>query len=65
MIAMHGQALSGDALPKRLETLIAAVLEQPGTRLPGSRRLTARAETESINIPQHLYDQLQPKKRSR
>lgn len=59
MIAMHGEALSGGTLTKRLETLIAAVLEQPGARLPGSRRLTARAAAESINIPQHLYDQLQ------
>lgn len=58
MIAMHGEALSGGTLTKRLETLIAAVVEQPGTRLPGSRRLAARADAEFIKIPRTLHDEL-------
>jgi (2R)-3-sulfolactate dehydrogenase (NADP+) len=58
MIAMHGEALSGGTLAKRLETLITAVLEQTGTRLPGSRRRAARAATEFIEIPRTSYDEL-------
>ncbi len=58
MIAMQGEALSGGSLANRLETLIAAVLEQPGTRLPGSRRLAARADAELIKIPRSLYEKL-------
>ncbi len=58
LIALHGGTLSGGTLDRRLETLITAVLEQPGTRLPGSRRLTARAAAEFIEIPRTTYDEL-------
>ncbi|MEM9602633.1 MAG: Ldh family oxidoreductase [Pseudomonadota bacterium] len=42
------------------EQLFAAILEQPGTRLPGDRRRTARVRTqaEGIRIPAALHDQL-------
>ena len=40
------------------ETLFAAMLEQDGVRLPGQRRLKARAQTpsEGIQIPASLHD---------
>ena len=44
----------------RLETLIAAIEEQPGTRLPGARRfaLRERAEREDVTIPVPLYERI-------
>ena len=44
----------------RLEDLLAAIEEQPGTRLPGRRRYALReqAESEGVSIPQTLYRQL-------
>ena len=44
----------------RLETLIAAIEEQPGTRLPGARRfaLRERAEREGVTIPGPLYERI-------
>ena len=44
----------------RTETLLAAILDQPGTRLPGARRLEARerARRDGIAIPGSLYDDL-------
>ena len=44
----------------RLETLLGAVLDQPGTRLPGQRRLQNRAlvEQNGIKIPRKLYERL-------
>jgi (2R)-3-sulfolactate dehydrogenase (NADP+) len=57
LIAINGEALSGNTLATRLETLIAAVLEQPGTRLPGSRRFATRG-AKFINIPHAAYDEL-------
>lgn len=44
----------------RLETLLAAIEAQPGTRLPGKRRLDNRrkAAEEGVTIPDQLYDEL-------
>ena len=44
----------------RLETLIAAIEAQPGTRLPGARRfaLRERAEREGVTIPGPLYERI-------
>ncbi len=58
LLALNGDALSGGTLAARLETLIAAVLDQPGARLPGSRRLAGRADAASITLPRNLHDQL-------
>ena len=48
------------AFAQRLETLIGAILAQPGTRLPGARRLALRAASarDGLEIPASLYDEL-------
>lgn len=53
--------LGGPAFTDRLELLLAAVLRQPGTRLPGDRRLAARrkAEAEGIAVEPRLLSELQ------
>jgi (2R)-3-sulfolactate dehydrogenase (NADP+) len=54
-------ALSGRAIyDERIETLIAAMTEDPSVRLPGYRRyaLAARAAKEGIAIPAALHRQL-------
>lgn len=50
--------LSGGTYFARIEVLLQAVLEQPGTRLPGTRRLDTRQATEQngIEIPDELFD---------
>jgi len=60
LIAMAPGPLSGEAFESRLETLLAAILEQKNTRLPGDRRLGLRQEARKsgINIRDQLYDQL-------
>jgi len=42
------------------EKLFAAILDQPGTRLPGARRFVERQKTgkTGIEIPQGLYDEI-------
>lgn len=53
--------LSGGSYERRVEALLAAVLDQPGTRLPGERRLAnrERSDREGIEIPDDLYDWMQ------
>ena len=60
LVAIDPGVFSGDAFAQRLETLIGAILEQQGTRLPGARRLTLRAESarDGVMIPASLYDEL-------
>ena len=60
MIAIDPQPFSNGAFADRFEALIAAILEQPGTRLPGANRFDRRIEAKAkgIDIPQSLYDQL-------
>jgi len=50
--------LSGGTYSARIEVLLQAVLEQPGTRLPGTRRLDTRQATEQngIEVPDELFD---------
>ncbi|OBS10851.1 Ldh family oxidoreductase [Acidihalobacter prosperus] len=52
--------LGGESYPQRLERLIEAIVSQPGTRLPGERRLSARARhrAEGIELPDALYDEI-------
>ena len=61
LMAMDPKAFCGEAFAPRLETLIAAVLDQPGTRLPGGGRMERRenAKRDGIAVPVALYDQLQ------
>ncbi len=51
---------AGPAFAQRLETLLTAVLAQPGTRLPGERRLKLRAaaQKDGIKIPADLLADL-------
>jgi (2R)-3-sulfolactate dehydrogenase (NADP+) len=60
MIAIDPQPFSNGAFADRLEALLAAMLDQPGTRLPGAQRFIRRdaAERDGVNIPQTLYDEL-------
>jgi (2R)-3-sulfolactate dehydrogenase (NADP+) len=55
-------ALAGaDVFHERIETLVAAMLQDDGVRLPGARRLALmqKAEAEGIEVPAALLDQLE------
>lgn len=59
ILAIDPMRLSGNSgVLDHAEKLFAAVLEQPGTRLPAERRYQVRAENESngIEIPTALFD---------
>ena len=49
--------LSGGSYAERLEVLLSAVTDQPGTRLPGARRVRVRIESAAngIEIPDDLF----------
>ncbi len=58
-LVVDPDALAGrDVYHERIETLIAAMLDDPGVRLPGARRdtLLARARADGIEIPQALAE---------
>ncbi len=59
-IVMDPVRLGGPDFPARLETLLGAIVEQPGTRLPGDRRIGQRAgaQTDGITIPDALFADL-------
>jgi (2R)-3-sulfolactate dehydrogenase (NADP+) len=60
-LVIDPDALAGrDAYGERVETLVAAMLEDPGVRLPGVRReaLAATAAREGIEIAPALADEL-------
>lgn len=50
LIAIDANTLSGKTFAERLEVLISAILEQPGTRLPGSKRLKCRDTAETLGV---------------
>jgi (2R)-3-sulfolactate dehydrogenase (NADP+) len=60
LIALDPQRLSGGAYGSRMADMAAAVQGEEGTRLPGMRRLDLRrrAETEGIDLPAKLHDQI-------
>jgi (2R)-3-sulfolactate dehydrogenase (NADP+) len=60
LTASDPQPFSNGAFADRIEALLAAMLDQPGTRLPGAQRFTRRdaAARDGVNIPQALYDEL-------
>jgi (2R)-3-sulfolactate dehydrogenase (NADP+) len=61
-IVIDPEALAGrDRYHARVETLVAAMLDDPGVRLPGARRdaLAERARADGIEIPPVLADQLE------
>jgi (2R)-3-sulfolactate dehydrogenase (NADP+) len=61
ILAVDPGALAGqEAFLDRMETLAAAMLADPGTRLPGARRsrLAIAAAAEGLEVPEALLDQL-------
>ena len=60
LLALDPGPFSEGRFAARLEDLLAAIEAQPGTRLPGQRRLTLRerAERDGVAIPRALYLQL-------
>lgn len=59
LIAIDPGPLSAGSFAARLEILIAAIEGQEGTRLPGDRRLAARAAAQDgIAVPQPLFDEV-------
>jgi (2R)-3-sulfolactate dehydrogenase (NADP+) len=57
LLALDPGALAGaDAFAERVETFTAAMLADPGVRLPGTRRqdLAARAAAEGVEVPDAL-----------
>jgi (2R)-3-sulfolactate dehydrogenase (NADP+) len=60
LVAIDPGAFSGGAFAERLETLLGAILQQDGTRLPGARRfaLRAAAARDGLIVPATLYDEL-------
>ena len=56
ILAFNPGPLSGGSYAERLEVLLSAVTDQPGTRLPGARRIGIRAESvaNGIDIPDDL-----------
>ena len=56
IMAFNPGPLSGGTYLERLEVLLQAVTDQPGTRLPGARRIGIRAESvaNGIDIPDDL-----------
>lgn len=56
ILAFNPGPLSGGSYAERLEVLLAAVTDQPGARLPGARRIGARARSanEGIDVPDEL-----------
>jgi (2R)-3-sulfolactate dehydrogenase (NADP+) len=60
-LVIDPDALAGrDVYLERIETLIAAMLEDAGVRLPGARRaaIARRADAQGVEISQVLADQL-------
>ena len=60
LLAIDPGPFSEGRFAPRLEDLLAAIEEQPGTRLPGQRRFALRekAERDGIAVPRVLYEQL-------
>lgn len=60
LLAIDPGPLSGGSFAQRLEVLIAALEDQPGARLPGSRRLElrTRAAREGIAVPAVLLAEI-------
>ncbi len=60
ILCFNPHMLSGGLFNQRLETLISAILDQDGTRLPGTKRIDmrARAATEGVLVSDALYREL-------
>jgi (2R)-3-sulfolactate dehydrogenase (NADP+) len=61
LLAIDPRALAGEAVYlERVETLIAAMVEDPAVRLPGERRLqnAERARREGVELPAELLERI-------
>lgn len=60
LMAIDPDPLSRGRFRDRLEDLLVAVLDQPGTRLPGERRYALRKEAarSGVALPRALYEEL-------
>ena len=60
LLAMDPGPFSEGRFGSRLEDLLAAIEEQPGTRLPGQRRFALReqAQRDGVTIPRALHERL-------
>ena len=60
LLALNPAAMSGADFFERVDALTAAILAQPGTRLPGLRRfeLRRRAERDGLAVPEALHRDL-------
>jgi len=60
LIAIDPEPLSRKEFARRMEDLMQAILDQPGTRLPGVRRYELRAEARrnGVAIPAELHKEL-------
>jgi (2R)-3-sulfolactate dehydrogenase (NADP+) len=62
IIAIDPSFFSGEGFAERTETLVGAILEQPGTRLPGDKRIEKRKVREmsqKITISKDLYKKIE------
>jgi (2R)-3-sulfolactate dehydrogenase (NADP+) len=66
MLGFNPGPLSGGSYAERLEVLLASVTDQPGTRLPGARRVGVRMESaaKGISIPDDLIEWMESAARS-
>ncbi len=59
-IAIDPEPLSGGGFTDRVAALVAALTEQDGTRLPGSRRVAARDRTANgVDVPDDLVARIE------
>lgn len=60
LLACDPERLSGGAYSARMAVLLAAVADEPEVRLPGERRLAARARAAAsgLTVPRALYEQI-------
>lgn len=59
-LLMDPAVFAGDGFVDRVEVLLGAILDQPGTRLPGQKRLASRekAKAQGVEVPPALYEDL-------
>jgi (2R)-3-sulfolactate dehydrogenase (NADP+) len=60
LVAIDPEPFSRKEFARRMEDLMQAILDQPGTRLPGMRRYDLRAEARrnGVAIPVELHEEL-------
>ena len=60
LIAIDPDRFAGGGFAERMETIVGAILDQPGTKLPGLRRFAARAaaQRDGVTLSIALYDEI-------